>query len=95
MRRLGVRYEGMQLHHRRTEDSAFLENELRMQREAYERAGADAYVLGVPRNANPYVRRPDAYSDPDDQKRLQRLAEHWWNGWDSASAKLRAPRRRG
>ena len=84
----------MQLHHRRAEEAAFVENELRMQREAYERAGSEAFVLGVPRNRNPYLRRPDAYADPADQKRLQRLAEHWWNGWDSESVKPKTARRR-
>ena len=80
--------------HRRAEEAAFVDNELRMQREAYERAGSEAFALGVPRNRNPFLRQPDAYSDPADHKRLQRLADHWWNGWDSAFAKRKAPARR-
>ena len=75
-------------------ENIYKEFEQRMQREAYEGAGSEAYRLGVPRNRNPFLRKPDAYSDPADQQRLQRLAEHWWNGWDAASAKAKANARR-
>ena len=82
----------MQLHHRRAEETAFLENELRMQREAYERAGADAYVLGVPRNGNPYLRRPDAYSDPDTRNACNALPN---TGGTDGTAPLPSPSRPG
>ena len=53
---------------------------LRMQREAYERAGAQARRLGVRRKDNPFLR---ADATPAEQERLSTLAAHWWRGWDS------------
>ena len=50
-----------------------------MQRETFEQAGARARSLGVPRDANPFVKRETPYVD---EARLKVLAEHWWNGWD-------------
>ena len=65
-----------------------------MQRESYERAGIDAYILGVPRNENPFLREPDAFSNLEEVERLRRLANHWWKGWDHAAMRLAEPRRR-
>jgi len=50
-----------------------------MQREAYERAGAQARSLGVPRHKNPFVR---VLAHDAERERLGVLAEHWWRGWD-------------
>ncbi|MEO6744579.1 MAG: hypothetical protein ABIS28_04865 [Caldimonas sp.] len=50
-----------------------------MQRETFEQAGGRARSLGVPRDANPFVKRETPYVD---EGRLKVLAEHWWNGWD-------------
>ena len=67
----------------------------RMQRETYERAGIDAYILGVPRSKNPFLREPDAFSKPDEIERLRRLANHWWKGWDHAAMRLAKQGRHG
>ena len=52
-----------------------------MQREAYERAGAQARSLGVPRHKNPFVR---LLAHDAERERLGVLAEHWWRGWDQS-----------
>jgi hypothetical protein len=83
----------MQVDQNVTSPSAALESELKMQREAYERAGVEAYVLGVPRNRNPYLRPPESFHDAGDRDRFNRLADHWWRGWDSAAVKLKGNRR--
>ena len=84
---------GMQVDQNATVPSPAHESELKMQRETYERAGIEAYVLGVPRSRNPYVRVLDSFQDPGDRDRFDRLAEHWWRGWDSAAVKLKGNRR--
>jgi hypothetical protein len=61
-------------------------------RESYERAGFDAHGLGVPRKGNPYARPGCAAAD---QRRLQRLCEYWWAGWDHAAETLNSRRRTG
>ena len=67
--------------------------EKKMQREAYERAGLEARVLGVPRHKNPYVRAGGtAFFDPAEGERMQALAEHWWRGWDAGREKAERPR---
>ncbi|MEO7338405.1 MAG: hypothetical protein ABIV63_17670 [Caldimonas sp.] len=53
-----------------------------MQKEAFERAGAQARSLGVPRSKNPFVR---VLTHESDRERLSALADHWWRGWDSWS----------
>ena len=83
----------MQVDQNTTHPSTAQECEQKMQRETYERAGVEAYVLGVPRSRNPYVRAPDSFQEPVDRDRLSRLADHWWRGWDSAAAKLKGNRR--
>ena len=60
--------------------------EQRAQREAYERAGYEACVLGVPRKDNPYARQANKHEDTATRLRLQRLCEYWWCGWDRAAA---------
>ncbi|MEO7338821.1 MAG: hypothetical protein ABIV63_19790 [Caldimonas sp.] len=57
-----------------------------MQRETYERAGAQARSLSVLRKDNPFV-RPS--SNAEEQQRLQTLAEHWWRGWDTWTSYIR------
>ena len=58
----------------------------RMQREAYEQAGAEARSLGVAREGNPFLRKT---SGPLEADRLKRLAAYWWKGWDEAPRKRR------
>jgi len=84
----------MDLNRREAEQAARREREERMQRETYERAGIDAYILGVPRAKNPFLREADAFTKPEEVERLRRLANHWWKGWDHAAARLAGPGRR-
>ena len=60
--------------------------EQRAHREAFERAGYDAYVLGVPRKGNPYARQAQDHQNRADRMRQERLCEYWWCGWDRAAA---------
>ena len=84
----------MQSDRRESSQSLYKEFEQRMQREAYEHAGVEAYARGVPRTANPYARPPGVYSAPADQERLQCLAQHWWRGWDNGAVRLEGRRHR-
>ena len=84
----------MDLNRREAAQAARRDAEERMQRESYERAGIDAYILGVPRNENPFLREPDRFGNLEDVERLRRLANHWWKGWDHAALRLAEPRRR-
>ena len=67
--------------------------EQRMQREAYEHAGVEAYARGVPRAANPYARPRGTFTGPAEQERLKTLAQHWWRGWDNGAVRLESRRR--
>lgn len=58
----------------------------RMQREAYELAGAEARSLGVAREDNPFLRK--TYG-PLESDRMKLLAGYWWKGWDDAPRKRR------
>ena len=74
-------------------DESLENSELKMQRESYERAGADAWLLGVPRSGNPFIRKIDSLSAPEERERIRRLAAYWFCGWDYAAAnRLRTKR---
>ena len=76
-------------------DDALVASEMKMQRESYERAGAEAWLLGVPRSSNPFIRRIDSQSASEEREKLRRLADHWFCGWDGAdAARLNQKRRR-
>ena len=59
-----------------------------MQRETFEQAGFRAHSMGVPRNLNPYVRPDGAPRGSPERRRLDALAAHWWDGWDSRQARV-------
>ena len=84
----------MQSARRQASQSLYKEFEQRMQREAYEHAGVEAYARGVPRSANPYARPAGLFTGPADQERLQSLAQHWWRGWDNGAVRLESRRHR-
>ena len=84
----------MQSEHRQASQDLYKEFEQRMQREAYEHAGVEAYARGVPRTANPYARAPGVFTGPSDLERLQSLAQHWWRGWDNGAVRLEGRRHR-
>ena len=75
-------------------DDALEASELKMQRESYERAGEEAWLLGVPRSSNPFIRRIDSLSAPEEREKFRRLAEYWFCGWDGADAARMNQRRR-
>jgi hypothetical protein len=69
--------------------------EIRMQRESYERAGAEAWTLGIPRSGNPFIHRIDSLSAPEEKEKFRRLTDYWFSGWDGAQAQRIGQRRRG
>ena len=76
-------------------DDALEASEMKMQRESYERAGEEAWLLGVPRSSNPFVRRIDSLSAPEEREKFRRLAGYWFCGWDHADAARMSQKRRG